>query len=63
MAIGTTTSQGTAPGTLVVGLGISGLATARYLAARGVPLAVSDTRDQPPGLDELRRERSEAGRL
>ena len=56
MAIETTTSQATAPGTLVVGLGVSGLATARYLAARGVPLAVSDTRDQPPGLDELRRE-------
>ena len=56
MAIETTTSQGTAPGTLVVGLGVSGLATARYLAARGVPLAVSDTRDQPPGLDELHRE-------
>ncbi|MGD8236049.1 MAG: UDP-N-acetylmuramoyl-L-alanine--D-glutamate ligase [Chromatiales bacterium] len=56
MAIGTTTSQGTAPGTLVVGLGVSGLATARYLAANGVPLAVCDTRDQPPGLEELRRE-------
>ena len=56
MAIDTTGSQEAAPRTLVVGLGVSGLATARYLAARGVPLAVSDSREQPPGLEELRRE-------
>ena len=56
MATETTNSQETAPRTLVVGLGVSGLATARYLAARGVPLAVTDSREQPPGLEELRRE-------
>ena len=56
MATETTGRQETAPRTLVVGLGVSGLATARYLAARGVPLAVTDSRERPPGLEELRRE-------
>ncbi len=41
-------------GTLVVGLGATGLATARYLAARGVDVTVIDSRPIPPGLAELR---------
>lgn len=40
--------------TLVVGLGKTGLSCARYLASHGVPMTVTDTRDMPPGLDELR---------
>jgi len=42
--------------TLVVGLGETGLSVLRYLAARGVPLAVVDSRAEPPGLERLRRE-------
>jgi UDP-N-acetylmuramoylalanine--D-glutamate ligase len=40
--------------TLIVGLGKTGLSCARYLAARGVPLAITDTRADPPGLDAAR---------
>ncbi len=39
---------------LVVGLGATGVATARYLAARGVEVTVIDSRAAPPGLAELR---------
>jgi len=42
--------------TLVVGLGASGLAAARHLAARDEPVLVIDSRKEPPGLDALRRE-------
>ena len=42
--------------TLVVGLGLTGLTCARFLAARGEAFAVADSRANPPGLDELRRE-------
>jgi UDP-N-acetylmuramoylalanine--D-glutamate ligase len=42
--------------TLIVGLGKTGLSCARYFAARGVPAAVIDSRDNPPGLDSLRSE-------
>ncbi len=42
--------------TLVVGLGKTGLACARYLVARGVPVALADSRADPPGLAEVRRE-------
>ncbi len=41
---------------LVVGLGKSGLSAARYLAARGAEVSVTDTRVHPPGLDALRTE-------
>ena len=41
--------------TLVVGLGKTGLSCARYLAAQGVELAVTDSREHPPGLEELQR--------
>jgi UDP-N-acetylmuramoylalanine--D-glutamate ligase len=40
--------------TLVVGLGETGLSVARYLSRRGVPVAVVDSRAQPPGLERLR---------
>ena len=42
--------------TLVVGLGATGLSVARYLAGQGVPVAVVDSRAQPPGLARLRAE-------
>lgn len=41
------------PNTLIVGLGKTGLSCARFLADQGVPLAVTDSRAQPPGLIEL----------
>ncbi|MEH6492118.1 UDP-N-acetylmuramoyl-L-alanine--D-glutamate ligase [Halopseudomonas sp.] len=40
---------------IIVGLGSSGLSVARYLAGRGLPFAVVDTRENPPGLDKLKR--------
>ena len=50
-----------APGlALVLGLGDSGLAMARFLAARGYALRVADTRDDPPRLTELRRQLPQA---
>lgn len=42
--------------TLIVGLGKTGLSCARFLAARGVEIAVTDSREHPPGLKELRNE-------
>ncbi|MGB0713579.1 MAG: UDP-N-acetylmuramoyl-L-alanine--D-glutamate ligase [Gammaproteobacteria bacterium] len=39
--------------TLVVGLGRTGLSVVRFLATRGVEVAVTDTRLSPPGHDEL----------
>jgi UDP-N-acetylmuramoylalanine--D-glutamate ligase len=44
--------------TLVVGLGQTGLSCARFLAQHGVPFAVTDSREQPPGIDVLRVELS-----
>lgn len=41
--------------TLVVGLGISGRAISRYLARKGKPFVIADTRDSPPGIDEFQR--------
>ncbi len=40
--------------TLVLGLGESGLAMARWLARQGVALRVADSRATPPGVDRLR---------
>ena len=40
--------------TLVVGLGKTGLSVAHFLAQRGVEVAVTDSRERPPGLKELR---------
>jgi UDP-N-acetylmuramoylalanine--D-glutamate ligase len=42
--------------TLIVGLGETGLSCARYLMRQGVPAAVTDSREQPPGLQRLRDE-------
>ncbi|MES9969700.1 MAG: UDP-N-acetylmuramoyl-L-alanine--D-glutamate ligase [Candidatus Thiodiazotropha sp.] len=42
--------------TLIVGLGATGLSCARYLAAQGESLAVTDSRENPPGLEALRKE-------
>jgi UDP-N-acetylmuramoylalanine--D-glutamate ligase len=44
---------------VVVGLGATGLSCARHLHARGIPFTVVDTRAEPPGLAELRREMPE----
>jgi len=40
---------------IIIGLGSSGLSVARYLAGRGMPFAVCDTRSEPPGLAQLKR--------
>ncbi|KKM96456.1 hypothetical protein LCGC14_1177930 [marine sediment metagenome] len=40
--------------TLVVGLGKTGLSCVRYLSAQGRDVAVADSREAPPGLDDLR---------
>lgn len=42
--------------TLVVGLGTTGVSCARFLSHIGVPVAVTDSREQPPGLETLQRE-------
>ncbi|HBH36746.1 MAG TPA: UDP-N-acetylmuramoyl-L-alanine--D-glutamate ligase [Gammaproteobacteria bacterium] len=51
-----TTEQMAAPMTLIVGLGSTGLSCVRFLAGRDVRLAVIDSRDHPPGLQQLRDE-------
>ena len=38
---------------LIVGLGKTGLSCARYLSEHGIEVAVTDSRDHPPALDEL----------
>jgi UDP-N-acetylmuramoylalanine--D-glutamate ligase len=40
--------------TLIVGLGKTGVSCARYLAARGERVAITDSRAAPPGLDVMR---------
>ena len=40
--------------TLIVGLGETGYSVARFLAGRGVPIAGTDSRLQPPALERLR---------
>jgi UDP-N-acetylmuramoylalanine--D-glutamate ligase len=47
--------------TLIVGLGKTGLSCARYLAAQGVSLAMTDSREKPPGLQALRQELPDIG--
>ena len=42
--------------TLVVGLGETGLSVARFLSRQGVPVAIVDSRERPPGLERLRTE-------
>lgn len=45
--------EGAEAKTLIVGLGVTGLSCARFLARQGVQVAVADTRAEPPGLEEL----------
>lgn len=45
---------------LIVGLGKTGLSVARYLRSQGCVIAVTDSRDNPPGLDALRTELPDA---
>lgn len=42
--------------TIVVGLGKTGLSCVRYLAKQGFEIAVVDSRENPPGLDQLKQE-------
>ena len=42
--------------TLIVGLGSTGLSCVRFLADKGIPVRVTDSRDHPPGLQHLRDE-------
>lgn len=39
--------------TLVVGLGVTGLSVARYLQSQGIAFAVVDSRENPPGKEDL----------
>jgi len=41
---------------LIVGLGPTGLSVARHLGRQGIAFAVTDSRDNPPGMDDLLRE-------
>lgn len=41
---------------VVVGLGMTGLSCARFLAREGLPFMVTDSRTQPPSLETFRRE-------
>ncbi|HHH40020.1 MAG TPA: UDP-N-acetylmuramoyl-L-alanine--D-glutamate ligase [Sedimenticola sp.] len=49
-------NQGLRDKVLIVGLGRTGLSCARYLAGLGVTVAITDSREQPPGLEALVRE-------
>ena len=44
---------------LVVGLGKTGLSCARFLSKKGLQVAVTDSRDNPPGLEAVREEMPE----
>ena len=46
----------TAEKVLIVGLGASGQSVARFLAARGVPFAVADSREAPPALSAFEKD-------
>lgn len=39
---------------VIVGLGVTGLSCAHYLAKKNIPFAVVDSRESPPGLAELK---------
>ena len=56
--IATSAASGSGAGerAAVVGLGATGLSCARYFTRRGVPCFVVDSRREPPGLADLRRE-------
>ncbi len=42
--------------TVIVGLGLTGLSCARYLAGKGVKVAITDSRENPPQLGTLQQE-------
>lgn len=44
------------PKTIVIGLGPTGLSCVRYLKHKGISVAVTDSRDNPPGLGELKKD-------
>ena len=48
------TGYNSAPRTVVVGLGRTGMSVVRFLRARGTAVAVTDTRAAPPALPQLR---------
>ncbi|KOF53022.1 UDP-N-acetylmuramoylalanine--D-glutamate ligase, partial [Achromobacter sp. DMS1] len=48
------TSRADAPLVLILGLGETGVAAARWLAREGARLRVADTRAEPGGLEALR---------
>lgn len=48
------------PATLIVGLGKTGLSCADFLAGQGIAFAVADTRDNPPGLEQLHQRHANA---
>lgn len=50
------TPQAKAPKTLIVGLGKTGLSVARHLRAQGISVAVTDSRSNPPGMEQARLE-------
>ena len=52
------TTQEMQPETLVVGLGVTGLSVLRFLRARGVAVAVTDSRRNPPSLEALRADKA-----
>lgn len=60
LAAATSTPPEPTPGfkILVVGLGKTGLSCARYLVEQGHQVAVTDTRERPPGLEQLEQELS-----
>ncbi len=45
---------GQQPFYVIAGLGKTGVSVARFLTARGFAFAITDTREQPPGLDEVK---------
>lgn len=49
-------SDGSSPSRLIVGLGATGLATARYCVRQGWTFDLCDTRDQPPALEQVQAE-------
>ena len=47
---------GTSLNRVVVGLGKTGMSCVRFLAKKNLPFKVVDTRNNPPGIDELKRD-------
>jgi UDP-N-acetylmuramoylalanine--D-glutamate ligase len=50
------TDEAQRPVSVIIGLGRTGASCARHLAGRGHALRITDSRAQPPGLGELRRD-------